>query len=96
MTAEPVWLAPGRCWRLGMIASELITNAARHAFAGGRGRIDVTLSCAERFVSCVVADTGAAPAPIRPGRGFRIVEELTRGFGGRIERKFGPRGRARR
>jgi two-component sensor histidine kinase len=92
LTAEPVRLAPGQCWRLGMIVSELITNAARHAFAGGPGRIDVALSCADRFVTCIVADTGAAPAHVRPGRGSRIVEGLSRGLGGRIERKFGPGG----
>lgn len=28
----PFWLESGRCWRLGLIVSELITNAARHAF----------------------------------------------------------------
>ena len=92
LTAEPVRLAPGQCWRLAMIVSELITNAARHAFAGGPGRIDVALSCADRFVTCIVADTGAAPAHVRPGRGSRIVEALARGVGGRIERKFGPGG----
>jgi two-component sensor histidine kinase len=92
LAAEPVRLAPGRCWRLGMIVSELVTNAARHAFGGRRGRIDVALSCAERLVTCVVADTGAAPAQVRPGRGFRIVEELSRDLGGRVERKFGPGG----
>jgi two-component sensor histidine kinase len=92
LTAEPLRLGSGRCWQLGMIVSELITNAARHAFAGRQGRIDVALSCVERSVMCVVADSGAAAAPIRPGRGFRIVEALARGIGGRIERKFGPRG----
>src|SRR5438128_12455307 len=32
-----------RCWRLGLIVSELITNAERHAFRNGGGLIRVEL-----------------------------------------------------
>jgi len=94
LAASPLLLESGRCWRLGMIVSELITNAARHAFAGGPGRIRVELSHAGEIVRCTVRDDGSAPAQVRPGRGLRIVEELTKGLNGRFERKFEPAGTA--
>lgn len=94
LAAPPVLLESGRCWRLGMIVSELITNAARHAFAGRPGEIRVELVRAGAFIKCTVCDNGSAPAQIQPGRGLRIVEELTKALDGRFERKFGPRGSA--
>src|SRR6516225_4654536 len=38
LAACRLWLPSDRCWLLGMIVYELITNAARHASAGGRER----------------------------------------------------------
>ncbi len=37
LAAAPMWLQSDRCWRLGMIVYELITNAAKHAFVGRVG-----------------------------------------------------------
>ena len=37
LAAEPLKLQSHKCWRLGMIVHELITNAARHAFVGRKG-----------------------------------------------------------
>jgi len=39
------------CWRLGMIVSELVTNAARHAFGEGGGEIRVELKSSSNFVA---------------------------------------------
>ena len=41
-----------RCWRLGLIVSELITNAERHAFRNGGGMIRVELLPSLSFVEC--------------------------------------------
>jgi two-component sensor histidine kinase len=92
LAAAPLQLESGRCWRLGMIVSELTTNAQRHAFAGRPGKIRVELFGARGLVRCTVSDDGSAPARIQLGRGSSIVEELTRGLNGRFERKFGPNG----
>jgi DNA-binding winged helix-turn-helix (wHTH) protein len=81
-----------RCWRLGMIISELVTNAARHAFGDGGGKIQVELSRCGPFVNCRVADDGRAPEQIRPGRGFAIVESLIASLDGTINQHFGPGG----
>jgi two-component sensor histidine kinase len=94
LAAPPLLLESDRCWQLGMILSELITNAARHAFAGGPGTIRVELLHADEIVKCTVRDNGSAAAQVRPGRGLRIIEELTKGLNGRFERKFGPAGTA--
>lgn len=88
LAAPPLLLESGRCWRLGMIVSELITNAARHAFAGRPGEIRVELFRAGAFVKCTVCDDGSAPAHVRPGRGLTIVEELSKSLDGRVERSF--------
>jgi len=61
LAARPLPLESGRCWLLGMIVSELITNATRHAFAGRRGEIRVELFRAGAFVKGSVADNGSAP-----------------------------------
>src|SRR5262249_11222840 len=42
LAASPLQLQSDRCWRLGMIVYELITNAARHAFTNGSGEIRAT------------------------------------------------------
>jgi two-component sensor histidine kinase len=92
LVARPLRLESDRCWRLGMIVHELINNAARHAFARGRGKIRVELARAGAFVECRVLDNGSAAASVQPGRGLKIINELTKGLGGRFERSFGSRG----
>src|SRR5579864_4337985 len=56
LAAPPLLLESGRCRRLGVIVSELITNAARHAFAGRPGRIRVEMLRAGGLVKCIASD----------------------------------------
>ena len=81
-----------RCWRLGLIVSELITNAERHAFRNGGGSIRVELLPSLSFVECRVTDNGTGEANTVPGHGLKIVEALTKSLGGTIDQRFGPRG----
>ena len=92
LSACPLPLQSDQCWRLGMIVHELITNAARHAFAGGNGEIRVELSRTGSLAECWVLDNGSARANVQPGRGLKIVDELTKDLGGRFVQKFGPSG----
>ena len=55
------------CWRLGIIASELISNAARHAFESGRGLIRVELFLSPDGLECRVTDSGRGSMEIPPG-----------------------------
>jgi len=88
VAASPLQLQSDRCWRLGMIVYELITNAARHAFANGSGQVRVELWRARKFVECRVTDNGSALAYVQRGRGLTIVQELVKGLDGRIYQKF--------
>jgi two-component sensor histidine kinase len=92
LTASPLRLPSERCWRLGMIVYELVTNAARHAFGNGNGQVRVELSRAGKLVECRVVDNGSAPTRIRRGRGLKIVDELVKGLDGRLDQRFGQRG----
>jgi two-component sensor histidine kinase/DNA-binding winged helix-turn-helix (wHTH) protein len=89
---RPLQMNSERCWRLGMIISELVTNAARHAFGDAGGKIHVKLSRCGPFINCRVADDGTAPEKIQPGRGFAIVEGLIASLHGTINQYFGPGG----
>ena len=81
-----------RCWRLGLIVSELITNAVRHAFRNGGGSIRVELLPSLSLIECRVTDNGTSKANTRPGHGLKIVEALAKSLGGTIDQRFGPRG----
>jgi two-component sensor histidine kinase len=74
-----------------MIVYDLIINSARHAFLADEGEIRVELLRAGAFVKCSVSDNGSGVATA-PGRGLKIVEELTRSLGGRFQQRLGPRG----
>lgn len=92
LAAPPLVLQSDECWLLGMIVYELITNAARHAFAGRDGEIQVELLRSGAFVQCKVLDNGAAAAHVQPGRGLKIVGELIKALDGQFEQKFGTTG----
>jgi two-component sensor histidine kinase len=92
LTASPLPLPSEGCWRLGMIVYELVTNAARHAFGNGNGKVRVELSRAAKLVECRVADNGSAPSKVQRGRGLTIVDELVKGLYGRLDQRFGQRG----
>lgn len=87
-----VLMSSERCWRLGLILSELITNAARHAFNNFTGSIRVELFPSTSFVECRVTDNGKSEANISVGRGLKIVKSLVDSLGGRMKQQFGPRG----
>jgi two-component sensor histidine kinase len=84
-SADDLRLEGERCWKLGLIVSELLTNVARHAeFGGRRPELRVELMLAGNVVKCVVSDNGSAPESIRRGRGRAIVGELASSLGGRV------------
>jgi two-component sensor histidine kinase len=88
----PLRMDSGRCWLLGMIICELITNASRHAFDDKGGQIRVETLLTGRFVKCRVSDTGAPLRDVRPGRGRKIIDALTKRLDGTFDQQFGPHG----
>jgi hypothetical protein len=88
-SADTLLLQSDRCWRLGMILYELVTNSARHAFFEGRdGEIRVELSRAGSLVKCSVSDNGSVSAGFRPGHGLRILDDLSQSLGGQVNHLF--------
>ena len=81
-----------RCWRLGLIVSELITNSARHAFRDNGGCIRVELLPSPPIIECRVTDNGSSQPTVRPGNGTRIIASLAKSVGGTIDQHFGPQG----
>jgi two-component sensor histidine kinase len=84
-SADDLRLEGERCWKLGLIVSELLTNVARHAeFDAGHPELRVELMVRGNVVKCRVSDNGSAPEPIRRGRGLTIIGELASSLGGRV------------
>jgi two-component sensor histidine kinase len=88
----PLRLNASRCWRLGMIVSELIANASRHAFRDAGGRIQVELLNRETSVECSVTDNGSGSENIRPGQGMKIIRSLVADLRGTIDHRSGTMG----
>src|ERR1700724_1920659 len=84
-SADDMRLEGERCWKLGLIVSELLTNVARHVqFDGRHPELRVEVMLAGDVVKCRVSDNGSAPEPIRRGRGLTIVGELVSSLGGHV------------
>jgi two-component sensor histidine kinase len=93
LVEESIDIEAEQCWLVGMIVSELITNAARHGLRHGGGGIVVWLSAQNGTVRCLVTDDGRSIDPT-PGRGTRIARALARELGGHINWRFRPSGTA--
>lgn len=84
-----------RAVAVGLVVNELVTNAAKHAFPGGRpGVISVTLRRTETGAELTVADDGVGlppeGKPLNGGLGRRLVESFARQAGGVLTRGEGP------
>jgi two-component sensor histidine kinase len=93
VSLDVVRLEGERCWRLGMILSELLTNVSRHAkFDDRHPELQVRLLLEGNIVKCGVFDNGSMPGSVRRGRGLRIVGELASSLGGRVQTSSNVKG----
>ena len=84
-SVDDLWLEGERCWKLGLIVSELLTNVARHArFDERHPEAELKLLLAGNIVRCAVSDNGSASDLILRGGGLTIVGELASSLGGRV------------
>ena len=83
---EPIPLDAKRCWRAELIISELITNAARHAFVSQAGRISVAVKTSTGQVICRVSDDGSPAATFKRGLGTELIEALAADLDRYVER----------
>jgi len=94
LVAEDVAIDAQRCWRVGLIVSELITNCVRHGFSGGGegGEIAIQITRSRGAVLCTVSDDGRATCGAALGRGGEVVDALANELGGFVERRYGAHG----
>lgn len=92
LNSAPLTLGSERSWYLGLIVYELVTNAARHSFAGRRGEVRVALQCTDEFVECKVEDNGSGSSSYRRGQGLTIVTRLANELGGIVRHHSEPNG----
>jgi two-component sensor histidine kinase len=92
LAEDHIDLAPERCWRVGLIVSELISNAVRHGFKGGCGGIVIDVGLVGAEVRCRVADNGASAPNPAPSRGCRVVGRLAQDLGGQVSWRFAAEG----
>ncbi|HEY2051340.1 MAG TPA: sensor histidine kinase [Caulobacteraceae bacterium] len=82
-----------RAWRVGLIVSELVTNAVRHgSWKHVGGVIEVEVVSGPATVECRVSDNGGGSIGLASGRGTHIVAALAQEIGGRIHREFNEHG----
>jgi two-component sensor histidine kinase len=89
---QQMQLEPERCWRVGLIIAELITNATRHAFQGQPGQIIVELASSGGEIQCQVTDNGRPSSNVRQGHGSQIIGALAAELGGTVKRQLGGGG----
>lgn len=83
------------CVRLGLIVTELVVNAAKHAFPSrANGCVRVELSHQAAQWSCTVSDNGIGSPRIRPGSGSQIVDALITLINGELSVRAGANGTA--
>ncbi|MER8692908.1 sensor histidine kinase [Mesorhizobium opportunistum] len=92
VATDEIRLDAARCWRVGLIVSELVRNAARHGLGDSHGSIRVSLNRSGNSVWCVVCDDGCAAYHRPEEGGRRLVRALTAEIGGSAQWKFTPRG----
>jgi two-component sensor histidine kinase len=82
-----------RCERLGLVITELVTNAAKHAFHGRNdGFVRVELINNKDALVCIVADNGVGTGMASLGAGSKILKQLVRALGGNLVRVSGRNG----
>jgi two-component sensor histidine kinase len=92
---EDGFLASKRCERLGFIITELVTNAAKHAFPSRNdGLIRVDAVYRDGCWRCTVSDNGIGAAGSFRGSGTLILEDLARSIRGHTITESGCRGTA--
>lgn len=86
-------LPAAQCHRLALILTELVTNAAKHAFPDRNGGlIRIEIACQDGCWCCTVADNGVGATGPLQGTGGRILEGLARSIDARVRGDAGPGG----
>ncbi len=99
LRADPIEVSPDEAVSIGVIVNELVSNAAKYAFAeGGGGSITIELTRQDAGYTLCVRDDGVgydhASAPRGSGMGMRIVSAVSRSLDSQLENIPAHRGTA--
>lgn len=95
--AEPLLIDADKAVSIGLIVNELATNAVKHAFPTGGGRITLTMERRDDDFLLIVSDDGvghdqARNSGVRSGLGSRFVDAFVKQLGATMDRATGPGG----
>jgi two-component sensor histidine kinase len=83
---EPIWVDVEAAIPIGLIVTELLTNAFKYAFPGRRcGEVRVGLASRSGYGELTIMDDGVGLPEERHGSGFRIVQALASQIEGELE-----------
>jgi chemotaxis family two-component system sensor kinase Cph1 len=80
----PVLVSTDRAVTLGLVLTELMINANKHAYGGQEGPIAVELLEDRTHLQLIVSDRGSGKLATDGGFGSRMVEGLVRQIGGEL------------
>jgi two-component sensor histidine kinase len=84
-----------KCELLGLAITELVLNAAKHAFPGnGFGRVRTEVLARKNHWCCTVSDNGTGLCNEFNGSGSHIIAGLVEALGGQLAVRTGPGGTA--
>ena len=90
LAAEPIRLPTDRAVSLGVIVTELVTNACKYAYPQGGGAVRVGLrETGDRGFELVVEDDGCGLAPGTSPRGTGLGQKLIRAMAQSLQGEFG-------
>ena len=95
--AEALLIDADKAVSVGLIINELATNAVKHAFPAGAGRIVLSMQRRDDDVLLIVSDDGVGhdqtrDSGVRAGLGSRFVDAFVKQLGATMARDTGPGG----
>jgi light-regulated signal transduction histidine kinase (bacteriophytochrome) len=85
LNLDPVLISADRAVHVGLIATELVINANKYAYAGRPGPLTIAIEEHRDKFRLIVADEGAWKAQTRIGFGTRMMNAMVQSLGGTIE-----------
>lgn len=89
---HPLKVSSERCWLVGIIVFELITDAARRVSRSGAGAIHLEVWAAANSIVCCITDNGASGESRSREQDRSIVETLVARLHGTVDVSVGPDG----
>ena len=84
LNLAPVIVSTDRAVTLGLLVTELMINANKHAYNGLAGPIEIELTEDRAILRLTVSDRGAGKVAYSEGFGSRIVQGLAAQLGGKL------------